>query len=98
MINETVNKYLTEGKGFSDKQIESLRKEWGSLKKIDPTSASYKKLAKFIDNMNVDQLKGLAFAKIKWLSMMAGFTLKIKHKIELDYEDYLSKHDFDEQP
>lgn len=90
MIDNIVNKYITEAKGssFSTEQLEKLRKDYGSIEKIDPTAPTYKKLEKFIDGLDVDQLKGIAFAKIKWLSMLAANKLRYKHNIKLKPEQY----------
>lgn len=81
-------KYFAEGKGFTDDMLDKLRKEYSSVKKIDPTSSSYKKLKAFVGKMNVDQLKGLAYAKIKWLSYEAAQVLEYKHNIKLKVADY----------
>lgn len=75
-------------KGFSDEQLERLRKEWGTLKKIDPTGAGWKKVEKFIEARSKEELEGLAKAKIKWISMTAASKLKWKFNIKLKIADY----------
>lgn len=56
--------------------LKKLRAEYGKIDKINPDSPVYAKLKKFIASMNKDQLKTIADADIKWLSMLAAFQLK----------------------
>lgn len=80
-------------------KLEMLRKAYGSINKIDPSSPTYKKMEKMIDGMNQDHLKGLAFAKIKFLSMLAANKLRYKHNVKLDFGDYWAEsvdHDLEQ--
>lgn len=87
--NDDVSEIVSEGIELNKKQLELLRKKYGSLDKINPTGAAYKKMKAFIGGMDEDQLKGLAFAKIKWLSHTAAMQLDIKHNIQLKAKDYM---------
>ena len=66
---------LTEAK-FSNDQIEILRKSYGTLKTMNPSSPTYKKFIKFLEKLPKNQLKQLAAAKIKWVSMLAKNRLR----------------------
>jgi hypothetical protein len=93
-ILEQIDVYLgeaTRDKAFTDDQLDKLRSEYDKIKTIDPLSPAYKKVEKFMDGLDVDQLKGIAFAKIKWLSMLAANRLKFKHNIKLSAKDYMGK-------
>ena len=69
-------------------KLKQLQKAYGGINKIDPSSPTYKKMEALIDSMSKDQLKGLAFAKIKFLSMLAATKLRYKHDIKLPFGDY----------
>lgn len=56
---------------FSSKQIDVLRKGYGDINKINPSSPTYKKLTTLLDNLSLDKLKQLSNADIKWVSMLA---------------------------
>jgi|LWDU01.1.fsa_nt_gi hypothetical protein len=56
---------------FSKDQIEIMRKAYGTLSRMDPSSPTYKKFIKFLDKLPKNQLKQLAGANIKWVSMLA---------------------------
>ena len=59
----------------SEKQmIDMLRKEYGKISKVDPSSPTYKKLTGLLDNLaknNPSLLKKLSKAKIKFVSPLA---------------------------
>ena len=59
----------------SEKQmIDMLRKEYGKISKVDPSSPTYKKLTALLDNLaknNPSLLKKLSTAKIKFVSPLA---------------------------
>jgi len=61
---------------FSKDQIEIMRKAYGTLKTMNPTSPTYKKFIKFLEKLPKNQLKQLAAAKIKWVSMLAKNRLR----------------------
>lgn len=67
---------------FSDDQLEQLRKGYGKIDTIDPESPVYKKLRKFLDGLDVEALKQIRDAKIKFLSITASTILMFKHKIK----------------
>ena len=67
--------FVNEGK-FSNDQIEIMRKAYGTLKTMNPTSPTYKKFIKFLGKLPKDQLKQLAGANIKWISMLAKNRIK----------------------
>lgn len=73
------------------KQLETLRKEYGKIDKVNPTGPAYKKMKAMIKSMSVDQLKGLAYAKIKWLSQFAASELRLTHNIKLKASEYMSE-------
>ena len=81
---------------FSKDQIEIMRQAYGTLSGMNPSSPTYKKFIKFLDKLPKDQLKQLANAKIKFVSILAknrlkgesvlgyttkkGKTIKVRHK------------------
>jgi len=71
VIGESVN----EGK-FSKEQIEIMRHAYSTLSKMNPSSPTYKKFVKFLDKLPKDELKQLANAKIKFVSILAKNRLK----------------------
>ena len=80
----------------SEKQmIDMLRKEYGKISKVDPSSPTYKKLTGLLDNLaknNPSLLRKLSKAKIKFVSSLAmnrvkrnkPVTLKMGEEVELD--------------
>ena len=66
---------LKEGK-FSKEQLNLLKLGYGSLNKLDPSSPTYKKFIKFLEKLPKDQLKQLANADIKFVSMLAKNRIK----------------------
>ena len=61
---------------FSNDQIEILRKSYGTLSRMNPSSPTYKKFIKFLEKLPKDQLKQLAAANIKFVSMLAKNRIK----------------------
>jgi len=49
---------------------------WNTLKGINPSSPTYKKFIKFLDKLPKDELKQLANAKIKFVSILAKNRIK----------------------
>ena len=68
-----VDKFISimEGKGFDDKQLDGLRKAYGNLKKVNPTSPVGKNLLGMFKKMSKDELQSLASAGINFLSLLA---------------------------
>ena len=61
---------------FSKDQIEIMRHAYGTLSRMNPSSPTYKKFIKFLDKLPKDQLKQLANAKIKFVSILAKNRIK----------------------
>ena len=57
---------------FKPSQLKALKKEFGRINKIDPSSDSYKKMIQWVDAMGIDMLKQLRDEKIKFLRGTAG--------------------------
>jgi hypothetical protein len=70
-LNESVNEAQ-----FSKDQIEILRKSYGTLKTMNPSSPTYKKFIKFLEKLPKNQLNQLANANIKFVSMLAKNRIK----------------------
>jgi len=66
---------------FSPAQLDKMRKEYGKLKTINPTTPAYKKLKAFLDGLDKDKLMKLAGGKIDFVSDMAATTLRYTHKV-----------------
>lgn len=56
---------------FTKKQLDTLRKEYGNIQRIDPGLQGYAKLVDFLDNLPPAQLKQLEKAHIKFVSGLA---------------------------
>lgn len=67
---------------FTDEMLNKLRDEYSKIDTINPDTPAYQKLRKFIDGLDVEALKQLRDAKVKFVSMLAGNTLMFKHKIK----------------
>ena len=61
---------------FGKEHLDVLKKEYGTLQKIDPTSDSYKKLISLLNTLPQEYLKSLANADIKFVSKLAKNRLK----------------------
>ena len=61
---------------FTKDQIEIMRKAYGTLSRMNPSSPTYKKFIKFLGKLPKDQLKQLANAKIKFVSILAKNRIK----------------------
>ena len=75
---------------FSKDQIEIMRTAYGTLKGMNPSSPSYKKFIKFLSKLPKDQLKQLAGANIKFVSMLAKNRLRgesIKERSSYDSDN-----------
>ena len=79
---------LTEGKlkegKFSKEQLNLLKLGYGSLNKLDPSSPTYKKFIKFLEKLPKDELKQLANADIKFVSMLAKNRIKEEKLTEVN--------------
>ena len=56
---------------LSEQQILELRKEYGAIQKMDPSSPIYENMLMALDLLDTPKLEMLAGAEIKWLSMLA---------------------------
>ena len=52
-------------------QIEELRKMYGAIERVDPSSPIYDNLCNALDLLDTPKLQMLADAQIKWVSMLA---------------------------
>lgn len=73
-LNESVNE------SFTSQMLDNLKKEFSTLKKIDPTSPSYKKLISLLDSLPQAHLKQLATANIPFVSVLAQRRVKINER------------------
>ena len=88
MKNDKSADDLGEAKIPAD-QLVKLRKEYGKIDKINPTGPAYKKMKALIKSMDKDQLRGMALAKIKWLSQTAASELRYTHNIKMKANEYM---------
>lgn len=63
-------KYLMNENKTSD-MIKTLKDVYGKINKIDPSSSAYKRLTTLLDGLPKDQLKTIANADIKFVSLLA---------------------------
>lgn len=82
---ETPRNYLSESdtklnRPFSDKELDTMRKAYASINKIDPASSGYENLIKLLNSLPQDGLKQLAGANIKFVSMLAKNRIKKESK------------------
>jgi hypothetical protein len=54
-----------------EEQIAILRKEYGAIERVDPSSTIYENLINALDLLDTPKLQMLADAQIKWVSMLA---------------------------
>jgi hypothetical protein len=73
-IYNGVDESLTEK--FNKAQLDLLRTGYGNINKINPNSEPYKKLIALLDRIDKSELKQIANADIKFVSMLAKNRLK----------------------
>lgn len=56
---------------FTESQLAKLRKDYSEIQTINPQGKAYKLLVKVLDRMSDNQLRELAGAKIKFVSVLA---------------------------
>ena len=56
---------------FNKSQLNTLRKQYGNIKGINPSSPTYKKLVYMLDTLPLANLKQLEKAKIPFISTLA---------------------------
>ena len=67
---------LFEEDKFNSQQIVTLKKEWASVDKINPSSLKFKELKTYIDGLSKNQLQQLVDADIKFISVIARNKLR----------------------
>lgn len=63
---------------ISPGEIQTLRREFSKISKIDPASPTYKKMEKYLNSLNKRALEDLGNAKIKFISILAKNRLRKK--------------------
>ena len=71
--------------GISGAQIETLKREYGRIKGIDPNSESYRKLIVLLDRLGQEELKQLSTAGVPFVSKLALNRVK---------KDSAARHDY----
>jgi len=61
---------------FTSKQLAQLKKDYAGIKKIDPSSDTYKKMRAMIDSLPKEALQSLVNAKINFISILANNSLR----------------------
>ena len=56
---------------LDEKQIETLRRQYAMIKKVDTKSPSYKKIIVLLKDSTDDELQQFAESEINWLSRKA---------------------------
>lgn len=85
---------LVEEKAFSDEQIGKLRGEYEKINTIDPSQGTYEKLASLLDSLDLETLKQLAGANVKFISKLAANRVsRMEHANEA--LDPMAQHDED---
>ena len=69
---------------FSPSQLSNLRKQWATVKTINPTGDKYKALVKWINDKEFDMVDALAKAKINFVSYIAKKALMDKWGFKKD--------------
>ena len=81
-VEEEKLEKMDEAAGFSAGMISKLKKSYSTLKKIDPTSPTAKKLFGVLDKMNKEQLIQIVKADINFLSLLAANRLIKDHNMK----------------
>ena len=69
---------------FTTSQLTNLRKQWATVKTINPTGDKYKALVKWINDKEFEMVDQLARAKINFVSYIAKKALMDKWKFKKD--------------
>jgi hypothetical protein len=86
---------INEAIEFSKQQLDTLRKNYSTINKINPSSPAYTKLIKFLNSLDNKALKQIANADVKFLSMLAKNRIKEGEEIEeYDVETLEELNDF----
>ena len=65
---------------FTQKQLTTMRKEFATIKSVDPGKPTYNKMTAYLDTLSQPVLKQLAGARIKFLSALARNRVKPRKK------------------
>ena len=88
-----IKESVTEAKknvSFSKQQLDTLRKGYATIKRIDPTQQAYKKITNLLDGLSKKGLEQLTNANINFISALARNRLKNFYREsvnELDFTD-----------
>lgn len=74
-VDNSLNELEVVG-SFTKEQLDTLRKEYSKIKRIDPTSKAYQIMISLLDSLNAKQLKQILDANIPWLSTLARNRLR----------------------
>lgn len=78
---------------FTEKHLDALRKEYGTLEKVDPCGETYPRLKKFLENLPITHLQQLRDAKIKFISILAGTLVNQREeKLKADLKQLIEDH------
>ena len=94
-VMDMIKESLDEA-GFSDAQLQKMKKSFSTLKRIDPSSQNYKKLKTKISELGVDKLEQIARAKIRFVSMIAAGEYAKKSGKRLHARDYMESTELEE--
>ena len=94
-VMDMIKESLDEA-GFSDAQLQKMKKSYSTIKRIDPSSQNYKKLKTKISELDVDRLEQIARAKIRFVSMIAAGEYAKKSGKRLHARDYMESTDLEE--
>jgi hypothetical protein len=61
---------------LNEAQINELRTRYAAIDRVDPSGPTYAKMCKLLNSLSQDDLKTLAAAKIKFISMLARNRVK----------------------
>ena len=73
---------MNEAIEFSKQQLDTLRKNYSTINKINPSSPAYTKLIKLLNSLDNKALKQIANADVKFVSMLAKNRIKEGEEIE----------------
>ncbi len=86
---------MNEAIEFSKQQLDTLRKNYSTINKINPSSPAYTKLIKLLNSLDNKALKQIANADVKFVSMLAKNRIKEGEEIEeYDVETLEELNDF----
>ena len=94
-VMDMIKESLDEA-GFSDAQLQKMKKSYSTIKRIDPSSQNYKKLKTKISELDVDRLEQIARAKIRFVSMIAAGEYAKKSGKRLHARDYMESTELEE--